>query len=737
MIRFEDILERVERTHAGTSLELLRKAYVYAAMAHRGQTRRSGEPYLTHPLEVAYILADLDLDEQTVATGLLHDAVEDAQITLDDVEAEFGPEIAQLVDGVTKLTRLDIAPEADRQAETVRKMILAMVNDIRVILVKLADRLHNMRTLMHMPRDKQLQKARETLEIYVPLAHRLGIGRVRGELEELSLRYLEPETWAMLEQRLADMKQVADELIGEVRNKLQESLEQHGIRAEITGRFKSLFSIYRKMQAQRIGVDQVYDIIAFRVITESVRECYGALGIVHAIWPPVPGRIKDYIAMPKPNLYQSLHTTVMSDKGHPFEVQIRTREMDRIAEEGIAAHWRYKDQGKLTDRELAGVQWLRQVMDWQKDVGDAREFLKYVKVDLYPGEVYVFTPKGRVISLPRGACPIDFAYAIHTEVGNQCVGARVNRRLVPLRTELKSGDIVEIITQKGHQPSRDWLAFVKTSRARTKIRAHLRAVERRQSIDLGRSLLEKEMRRLRISPREISDEARDGALAELRCETFDDLLAAIGVGKLTPGQYLALAVPKEVPAEGGEQAAEEPSEGILRRVTRALTRSPEKVKVHGLGDTVISLARCCNPIPGDAIVGYITRGRGVSVHTEDCPNLERLLVDPGRRIEVEWARDEHSSTFTVGLEVRTENRPGMLARVASVCESNKVNIRHAEADVGEDDEGLIYVVAEVQDRPQVERLMTVLRRSPGVHLVGRISPDRILGRHRRPGEDRS
>ncbi len=724
MIRFEDIMERVERSHANPDGDLLRKAYVYSAMAHRGQVRRSGEPYLIHPLEVAFILADLDLDVETVATGLLHDAVEDAQVSLEDVEREFGTNVAHLVDGVTKLSRLDIASDEDRQAETVRKMILAMVTDIRVILVKLADRLHNMRTLMHMPREKQLQKSRETQDIYIPLAHRLGLGKMRSELEDLTLSYVEPEVYKSLVARLAEKKDVSDEMIREVIEHLQARLAEHGIKGDISGRFKSIYSIHRKMQAQMIDVDQVYDVIAFRIITENLRDCYGALGIVHATWPPVPGRFKDYIAMPKPNLYQSLHTTVMSDRGHPFEVQIRTAEMDEIAEEGIAAHWRYKERGKLTEREMAGVQWLRQVMEWQKDVRDSKEFLKYVKVDLYPGEVYVFTPKGRVISLPRGSCPVDFAYAVHTEVGNQCVGARVNGRLVPLKTELQSGDIVEVMTQKGHEPSRDWLAIVRTGRARTKIRTYLKTVENARAMDLGRSLLDKEMKRLRLSQKEITEEKRAEALRELHVESFDDLLASIGFGKITAHQYLSMLVPG---APAPESEDESPS--ILRRVSKALGRGgAQKIKVHGIGDTLVTLARCCNPIPGDAIVGYITRGRGVTVHTEECPNLEALLVDPGRRIEVEWAGDPNRpNSFTVGLLVRAENRPGMLARVATVLEANHVNIRHADADVGEDGRGVITVIAEVQDRPQVEKLLATLRRSPGVYQVARISPDHAAG----------
>lgn len=720
MIRFEDIQERVEKSRPGADLDLLRRAYIYSAMAHRGQLRRSGEPYLVHPLEVANLLAELDLDLPTVATGLLHDAVEDSHVTLQDVEDNFGKEIATLVDGVTKLSRLDMASEAERQAENIRKMILAMVQDIRVIMVKLADRLHNMRTLQFMPAEKQARIATETQEIYIPLANRLGLGRIQVELEDLALRYTDPAGVEVLTKRLDSMQADVTPLIQQVRSKLETELAKHQINAEITGRVKSIFSIWRKMQAQKIAADQVYDIVAFRIIAETVKDCYGALGIVHSIWPPVPGRIKDFIAMPKPNLYQSLHTTVMSEKGYPFEVQIRTREMHQIAEQGIAAHWRYKEKGMLTDREVAGIQWLRQVMEWQKEISDSREFLKYVKIDLFPGEVYVFTPRGKVVSLPRGATPIDFAYEIHTQVGHNCVGARINGRLMPLKTELKSGDIVEILTQANHAPSRDWLALARTTRARSKIRAYLKAVERERSIELGRSLLEKEMRRFSLSPKSIPEERQEAALAQLRYRSMEELHAALGHGKLTPHQFLTLVSPS---LETSKEAA--PS--LLKRVSRVLGRPRDKILVHGMGDTLVTLARCCYPIPGDNITGYITRGRGVSVHTLDCPNLEGLLVDPERRIDVEWAASEPGGRFNVGLRVSTKNQPGMLARVAEVLDKEKINIGHADAGVDDNGNGVISVVAEVENRQQVEKLIDRIRRIDGVYQVERVSPAAAAG----------
>ncbi len=719
LIRYEDIQERVETTRPEADVELLRRAYIFSAMVHRGQRRYSGEPYLVHPLAVAYVLADLDLDVPTVATGLLHDTVEDAEdseSTAREIKEKFGDEISSLVDGVTKLKRLDFASAADRQAENLRKMILAMVDDIRVVLVKLADRLHNMRTLGYLPDHKRERIAAETMEIYVPLANRLGLGQMKHELEDLSLRHGEPEIYRELVAHLEAKKEVIATLIREVGRTLEEQLSEHGLEAEISGRVKSVYSIRKKMRVQEIDVEQVYDVVAFRIIMDSVKSCYGALGIIHGTWPPVPGRIKDYIAMPKPNLYRSLHTSVMSSRGFPFEIQIRTREMHELAEHGIAAHWRYKDKGRFTNEEVAGVEWLRQVMDWQQDVGDSREFLKYVKIDLFPEEARVFTPKGKVISLPRDATPIDFAYAIHTEVGHECVGARVNGKLVPLKTGLQNGDIVEIMTQKGSAPSRDWLSIVKTARARSKIRAYLKRIERQRSIELGRSLFEKELRRYGVSIKKLTPELRSRALKELRLHDMDDLYAAVGHGRVVPGDFIKLVAPGEKPSEAGA------TKTIFSKVRRALGRDRDKVRVQGLGDTMINLARCCNPIPGDAIRGYITRGRGVSVHKEDCPNLENLLLEPDRAIEVEWAGSVASNRFRVGLRILTANRPGRLARVAELLEREKVNIRHADAVVDEGGEGTIRIVAEVEDRKQVERLIDRIGRIEGIYKVERIAP---------------
>ncbi|HXV76434.1 MAG TPA: bifunctional (p)ppGpp synthetase/guanosine-3',5'-bis(diphosphate) 3'-pyrophosphohydrolase, partial [Candidatus Polarisedimenticolaceae bacterium] len=603
--RFEDILERVSAFDPGVDQDLLRKAYVFSAREHRHQKRRSGEPYLTHPIEVAYILADLELDAASIVSGLLHDVVEDTLTNIENVSDHFGEDVAHIVAGVTKISKLKFSNSQEAEAENLRKMILAMVDDIRVILVKLADRLHNMRTLEHLPPPKQQRIARETKEIYAPIANRLGIGRIKHELEDLSFMYLEPEAHAELARALASRRKVSDRFIDEIRQRLEGAMQSAGIDCEITGRLKSTYSIHKKMKIQKIGVDEVYDYIAFRILTTSIKDCYGALGIVHSIWRPVPGRIKDYIAMPKPNMYQSLHTSVMTDKGHPFEVQIRTHEMHRIAEEGIAAHWQYKEGGRLSDHDAEKMTWLRQILDWQKDLKDPRDFMELVKIDLFPEEVYAFTPKGKVLSFRAGATPLDFAYAIHTEVGHQCTGAKVNGRIVPLRYELKNGDIVEILTNPNRHPSRDWLSLARTSRARGKIRAWLNANERERSVALGRELTDKHFRRFKVTLKEFdTDSVLEPALAKLGLAQLDDFYAAVGYGKLTPQSLLTLLVP--------ESDLQEKKEGVVERVVkRALRRSDRGISVRGLDDVMVTLAKCCNPVRGEEIIGYISRGRGV------------------------------------------------------------------------------------------------------------------------------
>jgi GTP pyrophosphokinase len=713
--RFEDILERVAEYNPNADQELLRRAYVFSAREHRSQLRSSGEPYLFHPLEVAYLLAELRLDTASIVSGLLHDVVEDTLTTLAEVEKYFGKDVAHIVAGVTKISKLEFASTEQAEAENLRKMILAMVDDIRVILVKLADRLHNMRTLEHLPVSKRERIARETFEIYAPIANRLGIGRFKSELEDLAFQHLEPEAHRALREALAARRKLSDEFIAETQQRLERALREQGIEAEISGRVKGTFSIYRKMRAQKIGVDQVYDYLAFRILTDSVRDCYAALGIVHSIWRPVPGRIKDYVAMPKPNMYQSLHTSVMTDRGQPFEVQIRTREMHRVAEEGIAAHWQYKEGALLSGKDAEKVGWLRQILDWQQDLKDPREFLEMVKVDLYPEEVYAFTPKGQVLSFPRGATPIDFAYRIHTEVGHHCVGAKVNGRIVPIKYELRNGDVVEILTQPSRHPSRDWLSLVKTSKARMKIRGWLNANERARSVSLGRELTEKAFRRYHVSVRELSDREKVlGALGRIGFNDLEDFYAAVGFGKSSPEQLLGVLVP--------DAELRERPEGVVKRaVKRALGLGERGVKVRGIDDMLVALARCCNPVRGEPIVGYITRGKGVSVHATHCPNVARLMYDSERRIDVEWdERADGSPLFDVKLELDVEDRQGMLAKIVSAIAAENTNIRNAEAQTFEGKDARIMLVLAVSDRDHMERVIGRIRRIHGVREVERV-----------------
>lgn len=714
--RFEDILEAVEAYNPGADFDLLRRAYVFSAREHRNQVRRSGEPYLVHPLEVAYALAELRLDTASVVAGLLHDVVEDTLTTIEAVAGYFGEDVAHIVAGVTKISKLRFASQEQAEAENLRKMILAMVDDVRVILVKLADRMHNMRTLEYLEPDRRERIARETFEIYAPLANRLGIGRIKVELEDLAFRHLEPEAHEALARALESRQEASAQFIRETGERLERALAEQGIEAEIRGRIKSTTSIWRKIQRQGIDLDQMYDYVAFRILAASVKDCYGALGTVHALWRPVPGRIKDFIAMPKPNMYQSLHTSVMGDRGQPFEVQIRTPEMHRIAEEGIAAHWQYKEGGgRLSGQDVERVAWLRQILEWQQDLKDPREFLEMVKVDLYPEEVYSFTPKGKVLSFPRGATPVDFAYAIHTEVGHHCVGAKINGRIVPLKTLLQNGDMVEILTQPSSHPSRDWLAIVRTTRARSKIRAWLKAEERTRSVALGRELTEKEFRKYRVPVRTLTDDPAVGeALRRMGLAELDDFFAAVGHGRLTPQSLLGAVVP--------EQELQPRPDGLVARVVkRALGLGEKAIAVRGLDDVMITLAKCCNPVRGEEIVGYITRGKGVSVHSVHCPNVERLMFDSERRIEVQWAgASDGAAVYEVRLRVEVEDRPGVLAKVLSAVAEEKSNIKTMDARTDEGSDAHATLVLNVADRQQMRRVMDRIRRVDGVRRVQRL-----------------
>ena len=714
MIRFEDLVEKVRSYSPDADLELLRRAYVFSAFEHKGQVRHSGEPYMVHPLEVADFLADLKLDVVAIAAGLLHDVVEDTLTTIERIHELFGPDVAHVVEGVTKISAIPFSSSEQRQAENFRKMLLAMVDDIRVILVKLADRLHNMRTLHHLPEERRVKIAQETLDIYAPIANRLGMSKVKNELEELSFRYLEPKRYEQLRALVESRRKETEGAIEELKRTLRAKLDEAQVPVvQLDGRIKRLYSIANKLKRQRIDLDQVYDLIALRVVTKTVRDCYAALGIIHNTWSPVPGRIKDFIAMPRPNGYQSLHTSVIADPGLPFEVQIRTEEMHEQAEEGIAAHWKYKE-GRVGDqRDERYFKWLRQLLEWQQEVRDPQEFIHNLKVDLYPEEVYTFTPRGEVKALPRGATPVDFAYAIHTDVGHKCVGARVNGKMVPLRTRLRNGDIVEIVTAANHAPSRDWLNFVVTSRARNKIRHYVQAEEKARSIELGRRILEKEARRFGLNVRTLLD---DPAFAKFAEEygggKADEVLAAVGYGKLAARLVLTRVVPPD--------RLQEKPEGKVASVVRRVWRSGEdRITVSGIDDLMVFRARCCNPIRGERIVGYISRGKGVSVHSASCPNVVNLLYDPERRIDVEWDKAPDEARYTVRLTMQVEDRKGILADVSSKVAGINTNITSVEATTDEDQRGRIDMTVEISDLKHLEKVMKSLRTVQGVLGVER------------------
>lgn len=714
MLRFNEIAEEVESYHPSADLGLLQKAYVFSAKVHQGQVRRSGEPYLIHPLEVAGILAKMRLDVATVATGLLHDTIEDTLTTLDEIKTHFGEEIAGLVDGVTKISQINFQTREEQQAENFRKMILAMSKDIKVILIKLADRLHNMRTLHYLDAGKQREIAQETLEIYAPIANRLGIDWIKTELEELAFQYLEPEAYRELARKVAKGKKERERYVEKVKGIITERLSEFGIKGEVRGRIKQLYSIYRKMRRQGVEFHEVYDITAFRVIVGTIKECYECLGIIHALWPPVPGKFKDYIALPKGNGYQSLHTTVIGPYGERIEIQIRTQEMHQLAEYGIAAHWRYKEGGKIAEADIDRFTWLRQLLEWQRDVVDNREFLKTIKVDLFPAEVYVFTPKGEVKELPAGATPVDFAYSIHTDVGHQCVRAKVNGRLVPLNYQLHSGDTVEIVTSAKHRPSRDWLKFVKTSRAKTKILQWIKAEQRERSIAIGRELCEREFKRFELK---FSTFWRSGEIERVAyafsLSTGEDLLAAIGYGKITPQQVIGRIAPERLRGEGkrGEEGR------LGKAIKKVASRAKGLVTIEGIDDVLMTFAGCCNPLPGDEIVGFITRGRGVTIHTADCINA--LAADSRRRLEARWAING-DSTFPARIKVYSADKKGMLAAISSSISSNGVNITAATIKTTPDGNAESTFDIEIGNLHHLNKVMGALQRITGVQRVERV-----------------
>ncbi len=718
---FDTLLASLKEVRPKEDLSPIEKAYHFASRYHAGQKRASGEPYMCHPLAVAQILSDMRMDVVSIETGLLHDIVEDTSVTTADIQKNFGDEVAKCVDGVTKLSKIDFFSAEDRQAESYRKMLLAMVNDIRVIIVKLADRLHNMRTLGSLSAERRERIARETLEIYAPIAHRLGMGKVRGELEDLSFQYLDPEAFSEISKSIDSQRTANEEYLERMRRTVEAELRREGIPARVDARVKRAYSVYQKLKRQKISLDQVYDLLALRIITDSVKNCYGALGVIHNEWSPVPGRIKDFIAIPRPNLYQSLHTSVVGPEGKHFEIQIRTEEMHRIAEEGIAAHWKYKE-GKRGVQDDQRVAWLRQLVEWQQEMRDPGEFMSTLKVDLYPEEVYCFTPKGRVIVLPSGSCPIDFAYAVHSEVGNTCTGAKINGRIVPLRYVLRNGDIVDVLTQTGHEPSKDWLSIVKTSRAKNKIKHIINENERERAIEIGQKYLEKEARRLGVQLSRIQKNDLERVAGEYGLSKVEDLYASLGYGKFSARQVLQKSAPEQVAEEAPTRApVVEPTPAQAREQYRQKD-DDAVIKVHGVDDVMVYRAKCCNPIKGEGIVGYVTRGKGIAVHSRTCPNVNNLIYDAERKIEVDWARDA-SDSFPVRIVVHTDDRPGLLHQLTTVLSDEKTNVRSLEAktDVNShNDAALVEMTVDVRDKKQLEKLCSAMRRISGVRDVERL-----------------
>ncbi len=723
MIRINDILETTDHYLNDSDQALIQKAYVYSASIHSGQQRLSGEAYLSHPLEVGYILAQLNLDASTISAGLLHDTIEDSAVTISELTEEFGDEVAAIVDGVTKIGKVSFTSREEAQAENIRKMILAMAKDIRVILVKLADRLHNMRTLDYQNPIKKRLISQETLDIYSPLAHRLGLYRIKVELDDLSLKYLKPDIYYQIINEISQHPTLGEEYINQVISMINQIMGKNSIQGRVNGRQKHIFSIYHKMQKQNLPISQVYDLIAFRVIVNTVRECYAMLGLIHATWTPVPGRFKDYISMPKGNMYQSLHTTVIGPDGEHIEIQIRTEEMHQIAEYGVAAHWRYKDGSSSKTKDVERFHWLRHILDWEQEMKDPREFMASLKIDLFQDEVYVFTPQGEIVDLPYGATPVDFAYMIHSEVGNQCSGAKVNGKLVPLDTQLKNGDSVEIITRKNHKPSRDWLKFVKTAKAKTRIKHWIRTEERDRSISLAKEMLEKEGRRMQINfTKELNKGNLEPIAFEYSYKKVDDLLSAVGGGKITPKQILNRLVPKDKGAQekriSGSSKAESGKKAVQEEDESRKNVYQEGVSVKGVDDLLIRFAQCCQPVPGDPIVGYISRGRGVIVHREDCVNVRQL--SPARLVNVSWS-NQADNVYPATIKMLCQNRKGILAEISNLMADEDVNIESGE--FRSDVEGKTEVVMniEVNDSTHLYQTLDKLSHLQSVYEAIRLS----------------
>ena len=725
--RFDRLLETVHQNRPHDDLDLIRRAWAFCVQQHAGQKRASGEPYIIHPLEVCQILADLKMDSTAIAAGLLHDAVEDTDVTSPEIAKRFNDQVAHIVEGVTKLDKIKFANREDHQAENIRKMLLAMVTDVRVVIIKLADRLHNMRTLEHLKPEKQQKIARETLDIYAPLAHRLGMGKLRGELEDLAFQYTDPYAYGQVAEEVEALRGANEDFLARIVEQVREKMREAGIEARVESRIKRLYSIQQKLESQKIPVDQVYDLLAIRVICKTVGECYAVLGLLHAQWRPVPGRIKDFIAMPRPNLYQSLHTTLIAAGGHQFEVQIRTEEMHRIAEEGIAAHWKYKAGDTVSAKDEQRLAWVRQLMEWQREMSDPNEFMSTLKIDLYPEEVYTFTPKGKVVVLPKDSSPIDFAYAIHTEVGNTTTGAKINGRIVPLRTKLRNGDIVEISTQTGHAPSRDWLSFTKSSRARNKIKHWLNEHQRERAIEIGKKLLDREARKWKVALSKFGEADYVRVANEYGLGSEPELLAGVGFGKYSARVVLnklepGATMPVETPASegGGTDPVSQMSEAVKRVY---FGKGSDSLQVEGQDDLLVYRARCCNPIRGEEIIGYVTRGKGVAVHSRSCPNVQNLLYESDRRIQVEWGADPNTqkpTTYPVKLTVLCEDRAGMLKEFTAIISDDGTNIRSSSSSATPEGNAVVDFVIETVDVRHLTKLTQNLRKVPGVLDVQRV-----------------
>ena len=725
MIRINEITDKVSAYIDKPDLTLIQKAYVYAAQAHEGQTRLSGEPYLAHPLAVANVLADMNMDEPTVAAGLLHDTVEDTGVTLDEIEELFGEEVADIVDGVTKISQMQFESKAVAQAENIRKMILAMAEDIRVVMVKLADRLHNMRTLgFHQDTVKQRLIAQETLDIYAPLANRLGLHRTKIELEDLCLKYLKPDVFEQINEGVRQHHTLGQDYIDKVIGLIRNMLKENGIKARVVGRTKHAYSTYQKMLQQNLSLDQVYDLIAFRVIVDSLKDCYAVLGLVHSIWKPVTGRFKDYISIPKANMYQSLHTTVIGPDGERIEIQIRTEEMHRVAEYGVAAHWQYKEKhckggGAGSSRDAERFTWLRQILDWQRELSDPREFMASLRFDLFQDEVYIFTPRGDIKELPEGATPVDFAYSIHSQVGDRCAGAKVNGRLVPLSTPLKNGDRVEIITDPHRTPSRDWLKFVKTARARTRVKQYIRTEERARSIDLAKELLEKEGRKVGINMAKAMKEGLLLKLAEeFSCGSVDELLSQVGYSRITPNKVVKRLVASLQPEKADEPRPQERPTGPAVEEAKAKGKS-EGLKISGVDNVLVRFASCCNPLPGEPIVGYITRGRGVTIHTTTCPNVKGFESE--RLLSVSWDGKQEDTPYPARVRIKCTNRKGVLGQVAVMLAEDNINIDSGTFESSVDGTSVLEFTVEVTSLDQLYHALARLKNLDVVNEAVRVS----------------